>query len=252
MASVYLSNEAFADCRTDFCVTMCGMKTFSEWAAEIPDVRSGARWLRQLCEEAWDTASVSAQQQAHETFLEIDTQRVRDISRLTEERDAALYRVEAAEKRNDELLAAAEHMRSTAGDDSCAGYLLRMREAEKRAEEIEQENRQLRSEAAYAELRGLAAEMRKVREVVESSDSYVPQDVAAACLLALKPLDQIGKLNTLIALVDRAMERIADLQSRELTEEGADRVLHDVLSDATYGSLRAELLRAILSARGSR
>lgn len=68
---------------------------------------------------------------------------------------------------------------------------------------------ELRAALAEDELQGVAAEAAKIRAIVETSDSYVPQDVAAACLLALAPLDRPGKPNTLSALVDRAMEVIA-------------------------------------------
>jgi hypothetical protein len=144
--------------------------------------------------------------------------------------------------------------------------------AEKRAEETERENRKLRSEAADAELRGLAAEMRKVRELVQSSNSYVPQDVAAECLLMLESvgLDKAGHGNTLLSMVTSAVERIADLQSRELTDAEENWPLRDVLSRLAdfaddrltrkdydghgHESLRicVDRARTILSARGSR
>lgn len=71
---------------------------------------------------------------------------------------------------------------------------------------------ELTSANATAELNGLAAEARRIRELVESSDSYVPQDVAAECMLMLAPLDEPGKPNTLLALVERAMKRLGDLE----------------------------------------
>jgi hypothetical protein len=143
--------------------------------------------------------------------------------------------------------------------EDAVALVQRLEAAEKRAEEAEQENRKLRSEAADAELRGLAAEMRKVRELVQSSDSYVPQDVAAECLLMLESvgLDKAGHGNTLLSMVTSAVERIADLRSRELTESGLDGALQSLEDDVFHhGGLpavtRQRLREAILSARGSR